>query len=139
MFWFVVLLLVVGAGFYFYQKMMAIEREIRAEQEAEQAVAKITESDEAGGTEAEAAVPPIVTLEVEKKVVSAEPVADEPLSLEEEVLVAVKNMPGIKQIELYSSFVDVNKKQLQKTLKELDDTGKVRREKQGSSYQLFPV
>ena len=35
MFWFIILLLFVGAGFYFYQKMMAIEREIRAEQEIE--------------------------------------------------------------------------------------------------------
>ncbi|MCW8891926.1 MAG: hypothetical protein OQL18_01250, partial [Deltaproteobacteria bacterium] len=35
MFWFIVLLLIVGAGFYFYQKMMTIEREIRAEQDGE--------------------------------------------------------------------------------------------------------
>ena len=34
MFWFIVLLLVVGAGFYFYQKLISIEREIHAEQEA---------------------------------------------------------------------------------------------------------
>ena len=37
MFWFVLLLLLVGAGFYFYRKMMSIEREIRAEQEVEMA------------------------------------------------------------------------------------------------------
>ena len=37
MFWFIVLLLVAGAGFYFYQKLSTIEREIRAEQDAERA------------------------------------------------------------------------------------------------------
>ena len=138
MFWFIVLLLILGAGFYFYQKMMTIEREILAEQETQQGTASTTEAVQTEETEQESNDPPVVTPEIEKMVAKAEPVVDELLSLEEEIFAAVQNMPGIKQTELYSSFADVDKKQLQKLLKELGDSGKLQRKKEGSSYQLFP-
>lgn len=138
MFWFIVLLLILGAGFYFYQKMMTIEREILAEQETQQGTAGTTEAVQTEETEQESNDPPVVTPEIEKMAAKAEPVVDELLSLEEEIFAAVQNMPGIKQTELYSSFADVDKKQLQKLLKELGDSGKLQRKKEGSSYQLFP-
>ena len=141
MFWFIVLLLLAGAGFYFYQKLMVIEREIRADQDAEKA------AEQSGPVVATTPVaaqettddPVIVTPEVEKMTSRAAPVADTDMSLEDEVLAAVANLPGIKQTELYASFTDVDKKQLQQMLKELDDAGKIRREKKGSSYLLYPV
>jgi hypothetical protein len=142
MFWFIVILLLAGAGFYFYQKMMDIEREIRAEQEAAQASASVPVEPSKKKSEPEpesASDPPIVTPEVEKMTAKATPVADESLSLEGEVLAAVKNLQGVKQTELYGSFTDVGKKQLQQLLKELDDSGKIKREKKGSSYLLYPV
>ena len=37
------------------------------------------------------------------------------------------------------SFADINKKQLQQLLKDLDDAGKLKREKEGSSYLLYPA
>jgi CHASE3 domain sensor protein len=146
MFWFIVLLLLAGAGFYFYQKMMAIEREIRAEQEAAQAAdivaAKTTEAETSAGKAeqpTETIDPPVVTPEVESMAAKAEPVVDESLSLEDEVIAAVNNLPGVKQSELYNSFGDVSKNQLQKLIKELADSGKLKREKKGSSYLLYPA
>jgi len=146
MFWVIVLLLLAGAGFYFYQKMMEIEKEIRAEQEAEKAggvsqqaeVAK-EESPAVAAAEEEYSDPPVVTPDVEKMAAKAEPVSDEFLSLEDEILAAVNNLPGVKQTELYTSFADINRKQLQQLLKEMDDGGKLKREKKGSSYLLYPV
>ncbi|MBN1958044.1 MAG: hypothetical protein JXQ81_01795 [Desulfuromonadales bacterium] len=139
MFWFIVLLLILGAGFYIYQKLVAIEREIRAEQEAEES--SLEEPDKSMSDEAvdDLPDPQIVSPEVESMIEKVEPVADGDLSLEEEILLAVKNLPGLKQTEIYSSFSDVNRKRLQQLLKDLDSEGKIKREKQGSSYQLYPV
>lgn len=138
MFWFVVLLLLAGAGFYFYQKMMDIEREIRAEQEAEQATSEVPAAP-AATVQRDTSESSLVTPEVDKMTTKAVPVADATLSLEDEILAAVENLPGVKQSEIYNSFADVSKNQLQKLLKELDDAGKLKREKKGSSYLLYPV
>ncbi|SHI51662.1 hypothetical protein SAMN02745165_00284 [Malonomonas rubra DSM 5091] len=145
MFWFIVLLLLAGAGFYFYQKMMTIEREIREEQDAAQADAEPVEEAKVEEVKAEepaaeeASDPPVVTPEVEKMAAKAEPVADVEMNLEDEILEAVKNLPGMKQTDIYTSFADVGKSQLQKLLKEMDDDGKLKREKKGSSYLLYPA
>ena len=144
MFWFIVLLLIAGAGFYFYQKLTTIEREIRAEQEAEKegvaaSPAVNTVKSEPERRQEEVSDPPIVSSEVERMAVKATPVSGEPLSLEDEVLSAVNNLPGVMQAELYNSFPDVDKKRLQQVFKELADSGKLRREKQGSSYVLHPA
>ena len=146
MFWIIVLLLLAGAGFYFYQKMMEIEKEIRAEQDPDSGSAETVTETKPEKVAVEQEAPeeavvdsPIVTPEVEKMTSKAEPVADDSLSLEGEILAAVKNLPGVKQTEIYTSFADVNKKQLQQMLKEMDDDGKLKREKKGSSYLLYPA
>lgn len=141
MFWFIVLLLLAGAGFYFYQKMMDIEREIRAEQDTGQASAGVSAAAEPEPEPAEAdnSDSTLVTPEVDKMAAKVVPVADASFCLEDEILAAVENLPGIKQTELYSSFADVNKKQLQQLLKELDEAGKLKREKKGSSYLIYPA
>jgi len=145
MFWFIVLLLVVGAGFYFYQKMMAIEREIRAELDAVATTAVVVAAPDKKAVDPEPELvketttdSSTITSAVEKMTSKAEPIADESFSLEDEILAAVKNLPGVKQTELYSSFGDVNRKQLQKMLKKMADAGKLRREKKGSSYFIYP-
>jgi hypothetical protein len=136
MFWFIVFLLILGAVFYFYQKMSEIEREIRAGEE----IVKKTEPEPPRQEDSELdTVPPVVSDEVKNMAARAEPVADEPLTLEDEILGAVINLPGVRQTELYDSFADVNRKKLQQLLKEMEESGKIRREKQGSSYQLFPL
>ena len=133
MFWFVVLLLFVGAGFYFYQKMMTIEREIRAEQEVEKAhTAKekgtekqTEETPQSTVFDSEGSFPPAVSEVVEAT------------TLEETILAEVLKKPGIKQTDLYPLFADTNKKQLQQLIKKMADTKTLRREKQGSSFLLY--
>ena len=134
MFWFILLLLLVGAGFYFYQKMMTIEREIRAEQEVEMASDTMAQE-------------PVVVEDVESETAAAVVVEKkeetsageiEPARVEEKVLAAIAKQPGIKQTELYTIFSAENKKQLQRVLKEMADNGQLKREKEGSSYLLFP-
>lgn len=144
MFWFVVLLLLAGAGFYFYKKMMAIEQEIRSDQDVNEVTASSESASEQEPPEAvadteEVAESPIIVSAVDKMTSKVVPVADASFNLEDEVLAAVKNLPGVKQTELYESFADVNKKQLQQLLKDLDEGGKLKREKKGSSYLLYPV
>jgi len=133
MFWFILLLLLAGAGFYFYQKMMKIEREIRVEQEVE--MASDTTAQE-----------PVVVEDVEPETVAAVVEKKEETSaggteqarVEERVLAEIAKQPGIKQTELYTIFSAENKKQLQRVLKEMADSGQLKREKEGSSYLLFP-
>ena len=62
-----------------------------------------------------------------------------PTTLEETILAEVTKQPGIKQTELYLFFAATNKKQLQQLIKEMADNGVLRREKQASSYLLYPV
>lgn len=137
MLWFVVLLLIAGAGFYFYQKMVQIEREIRAEQAGVPETGKMPEVSPTDSEDSSDTV--LVTPVVEDMTPQVAPVGDAGFELADEILAAVSNMPGIKQTELYVSFVDINKKQLQKTVKDLADQGQLKREKQGSSYLLYPV
>lgn len=130
MFWFIVLLLVVGAGFYFYQKMMAIEREIRAEQEAEGGhKAPVKESEKPSVDLSE-----MSPFDMENSSSTTPP---EQSTMEETITAAVTKEPGTKQTDLYTLFPDLSKKQLQKTIKKMSDDGILRREKQGSSYLLY--
>ncbi len=141
MLWFVVLLLIAGAGFYFYQKMLLIEREIRAEQAGAPETAKVPEVSPSDTEESveDSSESVLVTPVVENMTPEVAPVGDADFDLADEVLAAVNNLPGIKQTELYVSFADINKKQLQITVKDLADQGQLKREKQGSSYLLYPV
>ena len=132
MFWFIVLLLVVGAGFYFYQKLISIEREIHAEQEAYTVALQKAEKPPEEVPEAKEPDPKTTPAAVT-------PQLDEPNSLAEMICVEVNNQAGIKQTDLYPMFASTNKKQLQRLIKELADDGRLRREKLGSSYLLYPV
>ena len=137
MFWFVVLLLIAGAGFYFYQKLVKIEQEIRAEQGGAPVPEEAPKAPESSPEKTFESV--IVTPVVEDLTTPVVPVEDASFSLEDEVLAAVTNLPGVKQTELYSGFADVSKKQLQQKIKDLSDQGLLTREKQGNSYLLYPV
>jgi hypothetical protein len=132
MFWFIVLLLVVGAGFYFYQKLISIEREIHAEQEVYNASLQKVEKVPEGVPVAKDA-----DSENMSSVVTTE--NGEPISLEEMICVEVNKQGGIKQTDLYPLFSATNKKQLQRLIKGLADDGRLKREKQGSSYLLYPL
>jgi len=132
MFWFIVLLLVVGAGFYFYQKLISIEREIHAEQEAYSVALQKAEK-----TPEE--VPEAKDPDPENTPTAVIPEQDELTSLAEMICAEVNKQRGIKQTDLYPLFSATNKKQLQRLIKKLADNGRLRREKQGNSYLLYPL
>jgi len=111
MFCFIVLLLLAGAAFYFYQRLGTVECELDA-------------------------------LRDSGRDVTSEIAPDAPISsktLEDDIIAAVVGQAGIKQTELYSLFTDIDNKELQQQLKEMADKGALRREKQGSSYLLYPL
>lgn len=135
MFWFIVLLLILGAGFYFYQKLMVIEREIRAEQENDLFAQQESKSPEVVDEVQDSVLQPASE---PQKVTNKPAVLQGDDALDVMLLEQIRQQPGIKQTELYSLFPDAGKKQLQQLLKEMNDTGRINREKQGSSYLLFP-
>ncbi len=135
---FLILLLcaLIAAGYYVYRRLLKIEREIRGDQ--------VT-------TAAEDAKPSLVT-EAEPSKAEAEPstvdplpepvahdVAPEGVGLREQIELAIAARPGLAQTELYGKFPDVERRELQKLLRELDQSGELRREKKGSSYLLYPL
>lgn len=132
MVWFVILLLVLGGGFYLYTKLKKIEQEILAEQEAEkqarQQQLRVQTAETSGNLAADEQPSP------------AGPTDDEEDSsrLAEQLLRAVTQQPGIKQTALYPMFDAVPKRTLQYTLRELTDAGRLKREKIGNSFLLYP-
>ena len=135
MFWFIILLLVIGAGFYFYQKIISIEREIHAEQEL--ATAHNVPAQETEKQPADA--PEMTVFDSGSSLETVAQKSAEPSTLEKAILAEVIKQAGIKQTDLYPLFAATNKKQLQKLIKEMTDSGKLKREKKSSSYLLYPV
>lgn len=129
MFGFLILLLVLGGGFYFYQRLKALEAEIRAEQAA---AAQSPSRSADAPPKAEPARPAgqVHPLVVER--------AEAPASAEEIVLAAVRKNPGLRQTDLYGQVAALGNRQLQALLKEMAEQGRLQRKKQGSSYLLFP-
>ncbi|NIQ93719.1 MAG: hypothetical protein GWN87_05560 [Desulfuromonadales bacterium] len=117
----------VVAGYLGYRKLQKIEDEIREEVDA-----RDTPKEETGGGGGTPA--------------AAEP-ADRPeasressgQSLEALLLDQISRQPGMLQTALYEAFADHDRKQLQSMLLKLDREGRVRREKKGSTYQLYPA
>ncbi len=134
MFWFIVLLLFVGAGFYFYQKIISIEREIQAEQEMSLAQSTATQKPEKRLEES----PHETVFDSTESDSPVVPLASESSSLEESILAEVTRQPGLKQTDLYPLFAATNKKQLQRLIKEMADNGRLKRERKSSSYLLYP-
>ena len=133
--WFIILLLVIGAGFYFYQKIISIEREIHAEQElaaAHNVPAQETEKQPA-------AAPQMTVFDSGSSPETVTQKRTDPTTLEKTILEEVTKQAGIKQTDLYPLFAATNKKQLQKLIKEMADSGQLKREKKSSSYLLYPV
>lgn len=141
MFWFIVILLVAGAGFYFYRKMMAIEREIRESQSLESGGAAGAPTVESTAQSSSAEAPEKVEpLPAGSPQDSAEVPPESPPEPGEGALLAeVIRMPGIPQTELYPLLSGMSRKQAQQLLKNMAEQGRIRREKQGNSYRVYPA
>ncbi len=133
MFCFIVFLLLVGAGFYFYQKLKAIETEIRAERKDEDVHCSVNQDSVVADSDNNVFETEPVTE------ADPDPIEDKIASIEVSIIAAVEKQSGMKQTELYSLFADINKKQLQQTVKDMADKGLLRRDKKGSSYLLYIV
>jgi hypothetical protein len=131
MLWFITILLIVGAGFYFLQRMATVKQETRVEQQIGKTTAKAEEHlpEVSGNTLADS----------ENDLAAVIPETAEATALKEAVLAEVIKRPGMKQTELYPFLADINKRQLQKLIKEMADSGVLRRDKQGNSYLLYPA
>jgi len=128
-FFILLLLVLIAAGYYIYQRLLTVEREIRADQRA------LADEDDSPvlQTEIDSAVPePRLNPEDEEGLAVG-------LGIKEQVELAVSATPGLAQTELYAKFPSTDRRELQKLLRELDASGQLRREKKGSSYRLYPA
>lgn len=66
------------------------------------------------------------------------PAADEP-DLHARIVALVAGSPGMLQTEIYASIPEEKRKALQTMLLQMDRSGSLKREREGSSYRLFVV
>lgn len=126
-FWlFLLLLVLIGWGIYFCHRLKQIEADIRKDLEA-------TEIDEDSPVDGDEEIVRETSGAYGSAVSDAE---SDPVG---QILTLVGNEPGIKQTEVYSRLSDVPRKSIQELLRKLADDGRIRREKKGSSYQLYPT
>ncbi len=124
-FFFILLLLaLIAAGYYVYKRLLKIEHEIRASRPS------------LAGEEDRPATKP------DKGPVAPVPEAAEDhvpfgAGLKEQIMLAVEASPGLAQAEIYEKFPEADRRELQKLLRKLDQSGQLRREKKGSSYRLY--
>ena len=129
LFFILLLLALIASGYYVYQYLLRLEREIRAEQQI------------AANAEESSDIKPVASSSVSEpplEVIAEHPVSEE-LEVRDRIMFYVEGSPGLAQTELYTKISDVDRRELQKVLRELDQAGRLRREKQGSSYQLYPL
>lgn len=130
MLWFILLLILMGGTFYFYQRMRALEREIQAAQALEKTRQQYTPKEAAAGSEPLS--PPASGLQ------TASFSAKQPLNSAQDPLVtAIQSQPGVRQADIYAILPELGKRQIQQTIRQLEGEGKIRRERSGSSYQLY--
>lgn len=130
MYWFFILLLLalIGFGYYVYQRLIEIEREIRADQRA-----LVDEADTPAPDQSPSPVPEPQEESIIKVAVAGTD------GLTGRILGQVKETPGLSQADLYAHFPDEDRRDLQKLLRKLDQQKELRREKKGNSYQLYPL
>ncbi|MFO7984055.1 MAG: hypothetical protein R6V08_11430 [Desulfuromonadales bacterium] len=119
----------VVAGYFGYRKLQKIEDEIREDLESR---------DEAETSGAGTGKTPEMTPAVKKEMPSPVNEASKE-EIEALVLEKVRQSPGILQTEIYNAFAGRYRKELQGMMLKMDREGRLRREKKGSTYRLFPV
>ncbi|PLX97883.1 MAG: hypothetical protein C0623_14270 [Desulfuromonas sp.] len=113
--WFVLLVLALGGGIMLWRWLTTLEKDIRAEIESSGETA--SPSGDSGNSGAGKSV-----------IDAAEPVS--------RILEVIKVQPGILQKDLYPELADIERKDLQKMLLNLDRSGRISRVRVGNSYQL---
>lgn len=142
MLWFILLLIMLGGGFYGYYKLREIEGQIRAEQAREKEQAQRAQKRETGEGSATPKDQKGAATRQGMRGKNAGAVSPEPSSEaagESAVLRAVQSQPGIVQSDLYAQFPAAGKKQLQQQIKQMADAGHIKRVSHRSSYRLYPA
>ena len=129
LFFILLLIAMIAAGYYVYQRLLQVEREIRADQRA------LVPEENSPTLDAGINSPVPAS---ESKLDASAGLALE-LGIQERSGQAVEENPGLSQPELYAQFPAEDRRELQKLLRELDQSGQLRREKKGSSYRLYPL
>ncbi|PNU20904.1 hypothetical protein C2E25_04760 [Geothermobacter hydrogeniphilus] len=122
-FWlFLILVILILAGGWFYRRLLDIERDIRREMAEEQgAVANRGE---------------VPTLEEAPEIRSQEP--PEMADVERRIQDIVSAESGLLQTELYDRIADLPRRKLQQLLRSMEGEGRLRREKEKGRYRLYP-
>ena len=128
LFFILLLIAFIAAGYYVYQRLLKVEREIRADQHA-----LVEEDDSVIKSDLEPVAP-----EPAQKVAESDPIAED-VGLNDQIMLVVEASPGLAQAEIYDKFPGTDRRELQKLLRQLDQTGQLRREKKGSSYRIYPL
>lgn len=130
MYWFFILLLLalIGFGYYVYQRLIEVEKEIRADQRA---------LAEEVDTQSPVQSPSPVPEPQEESIIKVAVAGTDDLT--GRILGQVKEAPGLSQADLYGQFPDEDRRDLQKLLRKLDQQKQLRREKKGNSYRLYPL
>jgi len=139
MFYLLILLLGVGL-WYVVRKLRELEAEIRRDIEEKN---RSSEEEDAGGEKVTPADndQPNQQRDLTPKPdrTLAEKTEEGPTAIDLRVLALVAEFPGLLQTELYGRLPDLNRRELQQLLLKLDREGRIRREKQGGSYRVFPL
>ncbi len=128
LFFILLLIAFIVAGYYVYQRLLKIEREIRADQHS------LVEEDD---SVIESDIEP-VSPEPAQKVEDSDALSED-IGLNDQIVLVVEGSPGLAQAEIYDKFPNEDRRELQKLLRQLDQAGRLRREKKGSSYRIYPL
>ncbi|ORJ59065.1 hypothetical protein [Geothermobacter hydrogeniphilus] len=122
-FWlFLILVILILAGGWFYRRLLDIEQDIRREM-AEEQVAAAERGEVAAAEEA-------------SEIRSQEP--PEEADVEQRIQDIVSAEPGLLQTDLYDRFAELPRRKLQQLLRSMEGDGRLRREKEKGSYRLYP-
>jgi len=122
-FWlFLILVILILAGGWFYRRLLDIEQDIRREM-AEEQVATADRDD--------------VPAEEETPENRSQEPAEAP-DVEQRILDIVSAESGLLQTDLYDRFAGLPRRKLQQLLRSMEGDGRLRREKEKGSYRLYP-
>jgi len=133
-FWsFLILVILILAGAWFYRRLQEIEKDLRHEMEADAVATPANQGQQAVVEEDEG--PP------KGAAADSEDDAGEinPSDLTGRVSALVAAGPGIRQTEFYDHMPDISRKALQDLLRNMERDGLLRREKDRGSYKLYPL